>query len=193
MKDQRIKGALTNAAAAAAAAAATPTIGPAVSGNNGWVVVPRPDPSRLSWGFTHIRGSRQECTYTSRCAIGRRCGWNHIRWNSNSILYEYKSRRLLSIKSWLCESIWLSSERRFYHWTLNIWNTTYGNCVFDFRSYVIQKTQFRYRFNIQVCLSLDFCCRISQSHLFSILPMRVLLVRDAKMINTAASFLCDNW
>ncbi|KMQ95212.1 mitogen-activated protein kinase kinase kinase 7 [Lasius niger] len=48
MKDQRIKGALTNAAAAAAAAAATPTIGPAVSGNNGWVVVPRPDPSRLS-------------------------------------------------------------------------------------------------------------------------------------------------
>ncbi|XP_029170810.1 mitogen-activated protein kinase kinase kinase 7-like [Nylanderia fulva] len=47
MKDQRIKGALTNAAAAAAATA-TPTIGPAVSGNNGWVVVPRPDPSRLS-------------------------------------------------------------------------------------------------------------------------------------------------
>jgi len=40
MKDQR--GALTSAAAA-------PTIGPAVSGNNGWVVVPhRQDPSRLS-------------------------------------------------------------------------------------------------------------------------------------------------
>ncbi|XP_071631322.1 mitogen-activated protein kinase kinase kinase 7 [Temnothorax longispinosus] len=40
MKDQR--GALTSAAAAS-------TIGPAVSGNNGWVVVPhRQDPSRLS-------------------------------------------------------------------------------------------------------------------------------------------------
>lgn len=44
MKDQGINGALTSAATAAAA----PTIGPAVSGNNGWVVVPRQDPSRLS-------------------------------------------------------------------------------------------------------------------------------------------------
>ncbi|XP_012229560.1 mitogen-activated protein kinase kinase kinase 7-like [Linepithema humile] len=44
MKDQRINGALTSAATAAAA----PTIGPAVSGNNGWVVVPCQDPSRLS-------------------------------------------------------------------------------------------------------------------------------------------------
>ncbi|EZA49357.1 mitogen-activated protein kinase kinase kinase 7 [Ooceraea biroi] len=42
MKDQRINGVLTNAAAAA------PPVGPAVSGNNGWVVVPRQDPSRLS-------------------------------------------------------------------------------------------------------------------------------------------------
>ncbi|KAH0951432.1 hypothetical protein HN011_009385 [Eciton burchellii] len=42
MKDQRINGALTNAATTA------PPVGPAVSGNNGWVVVPRQDPSRLS-------------------------------------------------------------------------------------------------------------------------------------------------
>lgn len=58
MKDQRLNGALTNAATASAA----PTIGPAVSGNNGWVVVPRQDPSRLSWDTTmqHIRGSRRE-------------------------------------------------------------------------------------------------------------------------------------
>ncbi|XP_025160622.1 mitogen-activated protein kinase kinase kinase 7 isoform X2 [Harpegnathos saltator] len=40
MKDQRLNGALTNAGA--------PTLAPAVSGNNGWVVVPRQDPSRLS-------------------------------------------------------------------------------------------------------------------------------------------------
>ncbi|XP_014489241.1 PREDICTED: mitogen-activated protein kinase kinase kinase 7-like [Dinoponera quadriceps] len=40
MKDQRVNGALTNANA--------PMIAPAVSGNNGWVRVPRQDPSRLS-------------------------------------------------------------------------------------------------------------------------------------------------
>lgn len=58
MKDQRINGALTNASA--------PTIVPAVPGNNGWVVVPRQDPSRLSWDATYgIQKSQREYTYVT--------------------------------------------------------------------------------------------------------------------------------